>query len=74
MLIQSVLLAELLVAYVTLPVGPVESICSGRIMYTIFLGPLDLLVGDSTIPVTVANHAEDSFAVQLRRSRTGTSF
>ncbi len=37
-------------------------------------GQLDLLVGDGTIPVTVANHAENSFTVQLRSFRTGTCF
>lgn len=35
---------------------------------------LDLLTSNKTIPVTLANHVEDSFTVELPYTRIGTSF
>ena len=59
-------------AHIALPVGAVERTVGSRVFDVLFLVPFNLLVGDDAVPVTLANHAEDSFTVKHRGMRAGT--
>jgi hypothetical protein len=60
------------VAHIALPVGAVECEFVSRVLDVLFLVPFNLLVGDNAVQVTLANHADDGFAVKPCGAGAGT--
>lgn len=61
-------------ANVTLPGDAVECPTRSCISNVLFLVPFNLLIGDDTLWVAVANRTEDGFTIHLRSVWTGSRF